>query len=147
MGERGSVQASDVASRQHLARHPTVFKLPSVAPAAPLQVPKAPAGFKTEGRTLWATVWRACHHLDPAKDRQLVTELCRLADQMTEYRAALAKHGALIEEVIVSPRGEVVGNRQVANPASTQLKNALAATERLWSAIGLSPQARARLPR
>jgi P27 family predicted phage terminase small subunit len=85
-------------------------------------------------------------HLDPQKDRQLVAELCHLSDQMCAYRAALSKHGVLIEEVIVSPRGEVVGTRQTANPASTQLKNALAATERLWAAIGLSPQARSRLP-
>ena len=145
MGERGSVATSVSASRQHLARRP-VSALPSIRPIKPLPTPRAPAGLGTDGRALWRLVWGACGHLDKDKDRQLVTELCRLADQMTEYRAALVKHGALLEEPIVTPRGTIEGTRYVPNPASIQLRNSLAATERLWAAIGLSPQARARLP-
>ena len=90
---------------------------------------------------------QSCPNLDVEKDKPIVTDLCHLHDQMARYRAALEEHGALLVEKIVSPRGEVVGNRLVASPASAQLKNAQAAAMAIYAALGLSPQARARLPR
>ena len=122
-------------------------RLPSVRPIAPPPVPRAPSGLGKDGRATWKLVWQSCPNLDVEKDEPIVTDLCHLHDQMARYRAALEEHGALLVEKIVSPRGEVVGDRLVASPASAQLKNAQAAAMAIYAALGLSPQARARLPR
>ncbi len=55
--------------------------------------------------------------------------------------------GAVLTEPIVSPRGEACGERKVPNPASVVIKNALVAFNVIWNALGMSPAARARLPR
>jgi P27 family predicted phage terminase small subunit len=121
--------------------------LPSIRPIAPVPAPRAPAGLGPDGRAVWKNTWQSVPTLDPERDRQIVTELARLSDQMRRYRDALDTHGAVISEVICSPRGDIVGNRLVANPASVQLRNALTASMAIYAALGLSPQARARLPR
>jgi P27 family predicted phage terminase small subunit len=147
MGARGSAVGSAAASRQHLARKPTpISRLPLVRPQPKPKIPTVPKGLGVEGKAVWTNTWQSIPSLRVDQDRQIVTELCRLADQMALYRAALNKFGSLIEEVVVSTRGEVVGTRQVPNPASVQLKNALAASMAIYAALGLSPQSRSRLP-
>jgi phage terminase small subunit len=84
--------------------------------------------------------------LDQDKDRDLVEALARLADELVVYRQALADKGALLEEPVQNARGEVLGTKWSPNPAEQQIRRAVAQSKVLWDCIGLSPQARARLP-
>jgi len=123
-----------------------VRALPSIRPITPAPAPRAPTGLGRAGKAAWRNTWQALPTLDPERDRQIVTELAHLADNLETYRAALEAHGAVVSEAICSPRGGIVGYRLVANPASAQIKNALAASMLIYAALGLSPQSRARLP-
>lgn len=103
-----------------------------------------PAGLSDEGLAIWAAVYRLCPWLTEV-DAPVVEHLARLEEEAAAYREALAERGPLIEEPIVSPRGEVVGNKVVANPAEAMLRR----TERMLldvrKSLALSPVERARL--
>jgi hypothetical protein len=75
----------------------------------------------------------------------MVEHLARLHDDVALYRTALTERGALLEEPIVSPTGDVVGTRLVANPAEAMLRRALKAILEVQTALGLTPMAKARL--
>jgi phage terminase small subunit len=66
-------------------------------------------------------------------------------DDIAAARAEVEKHGLLLEEPIVTPRGDTVGVRQVLNPAEMAARRAGALLERLLAALGFSPAARSRL--
>ena len=51
-----------------------------------------------------------------AIDREMATQLAEAVDERRIYRAAVAEHGPLLTEPIVTPKGDVVGERLVANP-------------------------------
>lgn len=78
-------------------------------------------------------------------DREMVTQLAETIDEREKYRAALAEHGPLLIEPIVTPKGDVVGTRLVPNPAEGMLRRCEARIERLARDLGLTPTARARL--
>ena len=120
--------------------------LPSVAAlSGPSELPKAPRGLRAPGRAAWALVWVEAAGWLADVDRPIVERLARLVDELAIYHAALVKHGAVIEEMVVSPRGDVVGSKRVANPAVKMLHDAGVELNNLTSAIGLSPASRARL--
>lgn len=108
-------------------------------------IPRAPAGLSTIGRALWRRIWRNVPWLQPEQHFPAVEELCRLADELASYREALAEHGPLIREPIVTRQGKVVGSKILPNPAERMARRALSAIQALWKELGLTPQARARL--
>jgi Phage terminase, small subunit len=73
-----------------------------------------------------------------------VERLCRLLDEAELTRAELAR-GIVLEEPIVSPTGQVVGTRVVANPAAGLLRQLDRQIDALADRLGLVPMARARL--
>ena len=120
--------------------------LPSVAAlSAPSEQPKPPRGLRAPGKAAWALVWTEAAGWLADADRPIVERLARLVDELAIYHAALVKHGAVIEELLVSPRGDVVGSKRVANPAVKMLHDAGVELNNLAAAIGLSPASRARL--
>ena len=75
----------------------------------------------------------------------MVTQLAETIDEREKYRTALSEHGPLLAEPIVTPKGDVVGERLVPNPAEGMLRRCEARIERLGRDLGLTPTARARL--
>jgi hypothetical protein len=55
-------------------------------------------------------------------DREMVTQLAEAVDERETYRTALREHGPLLVEPIVTPKGDVVGERLVPNPAEGMLR-------------------------
>lgn len=110
-------------------------------------VPAPPSHLGVDGLAVWLDVWsglpRAAAH--PKLDRLSVTRLAEAVDDRKRARAALIEHGTLLEEPIVSPKGDVVGTRLVPNPAEAMLRRADKAIDELSDRLGLSPAARARL--
>lgn len=137
MGSRGPVKGT--------GGRPTLRKLPSLIPAQPVSVPSTPRDLAGSGRRLWKRFWQSVPWLDVDQHGAVVEELCRLTDELAVYRAALVERGPLLSEVITSSRGDVVGERWVANPAEMMARRAGAQMEKLWSVLGLTPAARARL--
>lgn len=151
-GSRGSLPGSQSARSMVINRRrardgarPAV--LPSIgALSGPVEAPKPPRGLRAPGKAAWELVWGDSGASWLADiDRPLVERFVQVVDEMARYRAALAKHGAVVEEPIVSPTGLVVGTRLAANPAGKLLKDAGNELQGLAAALGLSPQSRARL--
>jgi P27 family predicted phage terminase small subunit len=126
-------------------RTPQSAGMVTVSPVrAVADIPKAPAGLGVAGRAEWRAAWRGAW-IDPGQHREVVAELCRLADDLVVYRKALSDHGVLVTEPIVSPRGDVVGERLVPNPAEQMVRRTGRSIADLRAVLGLTPQAKARL--
>lgn len=78
-------------------------------------------------------------------DEWAVARYAELLDERTALRAALEEDGLVVREVIVSPKGGVVGERLVANPLLKELRMIDRALDSLGLQLGLSPLARIRL--
>ncbi len=87
----------------------------------------------------WALPWTA------AADRGAILNLCRLEDERALLAAAVESHGAVLEKVLTSARGDVVGTELYPNPAHRELRRIDAALLALRDRLGLSPLYRARL--
>ena len=150
-GSRGPIAGSQSARQVVRTRRANqglapLAALPSVAAlSGPQEPPKPPRGLRAPGKAVWRLVWLEAAGWLADADRPIVERLARLVDELAIYRAALVKHGAVIEEMVVSPRGDVVGSKRVANPAVKMLHDAGVELNTLASAIGLSPASRARL--
>ena len=150
-GSRGPIAGSQSARQVVRTRRANqgvapLAVLPSVAAlSGPSEPPTPPRGLRAPGKAVWRLVWLEAGVWLADADRPIVERLARLVDELALYHAALVKHGAVIEELLVSPRGEVVGTKRVANPAVKMLHDAGVELNNLASAIGLSPASRARL--
>ena len=102
----------------------------------------APSDLGDAGRVAWdeanALPWLS------ATDSGAAAHLARLEDERATLAAVLTELGPMLEEPIVTPRGEVVGMRRVANPMIGELRKLdsllLAARDRL--ALAPAPKAR-----
>lgn len=107
-------------------------------------IPPCPEGLEPPGQRYWADVWVAANGwLSPHMDAPIVEMAARLWDEVGRYRE-LAKN-PLLREPIVTPTGQVVGHRVVANPAVRLQRDAEKQLERWLVELGLTPSARARL--
>lgn len=143
-GRAGPISGTGGRPRKGVYGSP-VSALPSISPIPRPSVPRAPGGLKTAGRKAWKTILQAGTWLDPERDCVIVEQVCQLVDDIAAARAEVEKHGLLLEEPIVTPRGDTVGVRQVLNPAEMAARRAGALLERLLAALGFSPAARSRL--
>ena len=106
--------------------------------------PPPPAGLGDAGRAAWVLAWDEASWLTEA-DAVLVGRLAELVDEVSLFREALLERGALLDEPLVSPRGDVVGTKAVSNPAAADLHRATTAAAGLLDRLGMSPASRARL--
>lgn len=109
--------------------------------------PECPSGLSTGTGALWAILFTSCPWLDVEKDLTAVEQLCRLVDDIASCRQAIDEHGLLISECVQTAAGKIIeGERRlVVNPASTALDKYLRHLETMMAALGIQPQARARL--
>lgn len=151
MGLRGPIAGSESTRQASINRHrsrggSTLTGLPSVgALRAPEKPPAAPRGLGSSGRAAWRLAWVEAGLWLTDADRPLVERLARLVDELAAFRAALEAHGPVVEEPVVTPRGDVVGRKLVANPAVKQLHDGGVELAGVAAALGLSPASRARL--
>ena len=149
MGRRGPIPGV-AAARAVLPMAARRLEMPETVPNGadsseidPRPVPRTPAGLGKAGRA----TWRAAHEGMPVRitvDSLTVERLARLVDEREMVAAELAL-GVLLEEPIVSPSGQVVGTRRVANPAAAMLRQIDRALDALVDRLALVPAARARL--
>jgi P27 family predicted phage terminase small subunit len=163
MGKRGPIAGATYGQKpgrkpnpERSERSGTAKRSPSrrLAPVRSLEIvssdgriPEAPDHLGDLGRRVWADIWVGFPGavLNDQLDYFTVQRLCEAAEERELYRGVLEKLGPVLVEPIVSPRGNVVGERAVINPAEAALrrldKQIAADSDRL----GLSPSARARL--
>jgi P27 family predicted phage terminase small subunit len=110
---------------------------------APKAIPVPPGDLDAAGVAVWETAW-ALSRVEEA-DAVTVARLCRLEDEAARLRAIVAEDGEVQKEPIVSPRGEVLGERFVSHPAIASLRRAGKEARELCSELGLSPAGRRRL--
>ena len=103
----------------------TVADLPPlVLPIEPLPVPRCPRGLGKQGKQTWRTLWQCMPWLDLDQHGLVVRLVCDLVDQIDLFQQELAQRGPLLEEPIVTPKGEIVGTRLVPNPVVYMLRKA-----------------------
>jgi hypothetical protein len=78
-------------------------------------------------------------------DRGAVLALARLEDDAAELRAAVDRLGVVLEEPIVTPRGDIAGTRVCVNPAVAALARLSTPLRDLRGLLGMTPMSRARL--
>lgn len=151
MGARGplpkpqSRRQQPAAGRRKRPPATTALMLPSTAALRPMGAPPVPPGLAERGRETWDLIWAdGAAWLAPA-DAPLAARFCELVEEIAVARRSLAEDGLVLSEPLVSPRGDVVGSRPVANPAARALRDSTAQLAALAGALGLSPAARARL--
>jgi P27 family predicted phage terminase small subunit len=120
--------------------------LPVLAPRRSL-VPDAPVHLTDLGQQVWEDVWSGLPGpvANVQLDRLTVLRVCEAAEDRAAARKVLTDLGPLLEEPIVTPRGDVVGTRQVANPAAEMLRKLDRELDGMSDRLGMSPAARARL--
>lgn len=104
---------------------------------------RAPAGLGKAGRALWRATAGA--HWLAATDLPALASLARLADVRAELEAAIARDGVVLTEPIVTPTGQVVGERVVAHPAVSELCRVDRQSAAAYAALGFTAKARADL--
>jgi len=81
----------------------------------------------------------------PEADTFTIRRFAELVDERQALRDALDADGPILREPVVSPRGDVVGERVVAHPALSALRAIDRALEAVSASLGLSPAARRRM--
>jgi len=81
----------------------------------------------------------------PTLDGLTVRRFCDVLEERDEVMAAWKEHGPLLSEPIVTPRGDIAGERLVANPAAAMLRGLDKELDALSDRLALTPAARARL--
>jgi hypothetical protein len=142
MGSRGPLPNS--AGRRQVRRATTKkVRSAAVVPAEPSKLPAAPDGLGEPGRAVWdelgALDWTA------TSDTGSALRLAQLEDERAVLAETLKATGPLLAEPIVTPRGDIVGERQVANPLMRELRRLDAEILKLRDRFGLLPLSRARL--
>lgn len=136
---------NEVKARRGTLRPDRVPEPQAYLPAL-ADIPPAPRGLSPKARQLWVDIWEGARSwATQGLDNALVESTCRVYDEIAQLRRVLAQRGPLLEEVIVSPKGDVVGTKLVANPAAKMLRDA----EKQWTAylvlLAIPPTERARL--
>lgn len=109
-------------------------------------VPPMPQGLQATGKRMWSDTWEAARlWLNPQLDGPTIGMACRLADQIAGLHRDVEKHGRIVKEPIVTPTGEIVGEKLVANPALKELRAAEKSLMGVLSDLAIPPVARARL--
>jgi P27 family predicted phage terminase small subunit len=119
-----------------------ILKLPTIDSTKP--TPRAPRDLGREGKRMWRNLWRL-PWLEAERDFPTVLEAARVADDLANARAAIAEHGLLLGEPVQNSRGDVIGNKVVANPAEAMARRATTALITLLQTLGLSPAAATKL--
>jgi phage terminase small subunit len=78
-------------------------------------------------------------------DRGAVAHLCRLMDEREQLIQSIEEAGVLLEKVIVSPKGDVVGRERYSNPSLRQLRMADPIILKLRASLGLDPISRQKM--
>lgn len=136
MGSRGPVPRRD--SRRNRRSGASL----SLVSERPGRLPVVPDGLGGAGEAAWREAWSCEWAL--TSDARAIEHLARLED---ERAALLDEIGSdlLLEKVLVSPRGDVVGSERYANPLLRELRRLDSPIQTLRDRLGLSPMARARL--
>lgn len=132
--------------RGTLHRLPTVGR-PSGRPVEMVEARKAPPvprSLGSAGRKAWRAVFALAPLLLPDLDAVTITRFCSLVDERELVRAEMAR-GVLLDEPLISPKGEIVGSKVVPNPAFGLLRSIDKQLDALVDRLGLVPSARARL--
>lgn len=108
--------------------------------------PEPPSTLDNLGRQVWRDVFEGLPTsvLNPQLDHLAVRRLCELVDLRATLHVVMVK-APILSEPIVSPRGDVVGERVVLNPVAGALKAVDKQIDALSDRLALSPAARARL--
>ena len=143
----GPVPDPDRAKRLGAPTHPatttrTLELLPTVE-----QAPLPPDHLNDLGREVWSGVFTGFDRavIDHQLDRLAVLRLAECAEDRAAARTLLVSLGPVLTEPIVSPSGAVVGERIVPNPCADLVRKCDKEIDALSAALGLTPQARARL--
>ena len=154
MGDRGPLAHNAYGLRPGPRRKPAntgavrpvagsaVEVMTSASNLAPLP---APEGLSPLGVVTWDALIVAIPGRHDILDAPTVARYAELTAERGVWAEQLVEHGHLLEEVIVSPRGDVVGTRRVVNPAVGELRRIDRALDTLGDRLGLSPAARGRL--
>jgi P27 family predicted phage terminase small subunit len=109
------------------------------------QAPEAPGHLGPKGQQAWHAVMSWLPLMVEDLDALSVERLAELADQRAALADRLAADGPLLSEPIVTPRGDVVGQRLVPHPALAALRAIDRASDEISDRLGLTPAARKRL--
>lgn len=142
MGRRGPLPGV-AAARSALPVAARRLEVGATTDGDPRPIPRAPSGLGKAGRA----AWKAAHEGMPVRldvDGLTVERFARLIDEREAVAAEMGR-GILLEEPIVTPKGDVVGTRMVANPAAAMLRALDKALDALIDRLALVPAARARL--
>jgi P27 family predicted phage terminase small subunit len=107
--------------------------------------PEAPAHLGPKGQQAWLAVMSWLPLMVEDLDALSVERLAELADQRQALSERLTKDGPLLSEPIVTPRGDVVGERLVPHPALAALRAIDRASDEISDRLGLTPAARKKL--
>ena len=124
-------------------RRKSKLPVPTASEAVESARKRAPGHLDAAGRAAWKVIVAGASLLAPV-DEMAATRFCEMVDERGALRRAVGDDLTLAEP-IVSPRGDVVGERLVAHPLLRELRaidRALAAEQ---AALGLTPASRARL--
>ena len=150
MGARGPLVGSTYGrkpGRKPKADSTALVAIPTFLAAPDEPPPDPPENLGELGRRVWLDVWEGLPSsvLEARVDFLTVHRLCEAAEDRSAARAAVADLGPLLTEPIVTPKGDVVGTRQVANPAVEMVRKLDRVIDNASDRLGLSPAARARL--
>lgn len=104
---------------------------------------RAPTHLEAAGKAAFRVISGGAALLAPV-DEMAVVRFCELVDERERVRREIRDH-LTITEPIVSPRGDVVGERIVAHPLLRELRAIDKALDAGQAALGLTPASRARL--
>lgn len=107
--------------------------------------PPVPRHLGPAARKVWRTVMATMPLSLPELDALSVSRFAELVEERDQVMAAWREHGPLLEEPIVSPKGDVVGTRYVPNPAAQMLRQLDRQLDALADRLALTPAARGRL--
>ena len=127
-------------------RRPLPAQTETVALPPALKIPRAPKSLSPAAKRMFREIWKTAHEwLTPALDAPTVIQVCRIYEQIEAFQESIDKYGTVVEEPIVSPKGEVVGYALKPNPAYKMMRQAEVNLRSLLSELGFTPTARARL--
>ena len=108
--------------------------------AAGREISDAPGDLGDAGLAVWKQVWSEPQVQEG--DRLSVERLCRLEDEASSLRTALAADGPASRRPMQNSRGDVIGEEVLAHPALMPLRKIGSEEATLCNALGLTPAGR-----
>jgi hypothetical protein len=143
VGSRGPISKA-VQGKSHAGHRPsTALPVEVLAPGEHRLVPAEPEGLGEVGLAVWRDAWRAAWIAE--SDAGAVEHLARLTDERNALCKARDASGLTLKEPIVTPKGEIVGERLVPNPLLAEIRRLDAIILAARKELGLTPMAKARL--